>query len=182
MSNTSRIVGLAGFELPRLQKIEVAVFKSEKIEQSSGRVERRGIPIRCTRKSWAHARSRRARFDIGSNRPTAGIDSACPIQFFYKTCREKEFPVDAIENIQKTVAIRLDHKFSRLTAKHSVNQNGSFRGVVVEEVVRSELKKPFELAVVRIEGQQAIGIKVVTGTRSAVEVGCWVARSPKKCV
>src|SRR4029077_8040031 len=100
MSNSSRIVGLAGFELPRLQKIEIAIFKSEKIEQSSGRVERGGIPIRCPRKSWANAGSCRAWFDVGSNRATAGIDPACPVQFFDKTCRGKEFAVDAIENVQ----------------------------------------------------------------------------------
>src|SRR5262249_42719546 len=57
-----------------------------------------------------------------------------------------------------------------------------FGCVVVIEIVRRELKIPFELASSRIEGQQAIGVEVIARPWVSIKIGCRIARAPENGV
>src|SRR6266478_8297337 len=174
-----RIIRLARFEFLRLQKENVTRVQGHEIEPGILRIVGRRVPVGSSDKTGAHARAFRGWLNSGANRPAFIVNSAGPIEFFGERSGREKLAIGSIEHVKKAVAVRLYNKFSRLTAESGIDEDGSFDGVIVEQVVRRELKIPFELAGVRIEGKQAIGVEVVAQARTSIEVGRRITGAPE---
>src|SRR5258705_3813308 len=174
-----RIIRLARFEFLRLQKENVTGVQGHEIEPGIPRIVGRRVPVGSSDKTGAHARAFRGRLKSSANRAAFIVNCAGPIEFFDEWSGREKRAIGAIEHIQKAVAVGLYNEFSRLTAESAVHKDGSFDGVVVEQVVRRELEIPFELAGVRIEGKQAIGVEVVARPRTSIEVGRRITGAPE---
>src|SRR5262249_40502655 len=144
---------LAGSEISGLCKEGVAVFQSEKVEQSCVRVVRRRKPIRRSFDTWADVRAfQRGNFPA-ENWPSGCIQARGPSQLLYKWGGVEKCSVCAIKNIEKSVAIGLHQKMLHGAVFLRVNQNRRFRGVVVVQIVWSELKVPLDFASVWINSE-----------------------------
>src|SRR2546423_10139482 len=144
-----------------------------------GGIVRRRIPVCCADETRADQSSVGRWLSACENGPALRVNGFRPIQLFYERNGREEFPVGAIENVEETVAVGLDQQLSGLALVGNVEKNGSFRGVKVEKVVRSELEIPFELAGIGVEGENAIGIKIVAGAGRSVKIGRGIAGAPK---
>src|SRR5439155_27362294 len=178
-TRASRIIRLARFEFLRLQKENVTGVQGHEIEPGILRIVGRRVPVGCSDKTGTDARAFRAGLDSGANRAAFIVNCAGPIEFFDERSGREKRAIGAIEHVEKAVAVRFYDEFSRLTAESGIDEDRSFDGVVVKQVVRSELEIPFELAGVRIEGKQAIGIKVVARARTSIEIGRWITGAPE---
>ena len=90
----------------------------------------------------------------------------------------EKLSVGAIEDVKKSVTIRLEQQFSRLALINGIDEHGSFGGVIVVEIVGRELKIPFHLAGVGVDREDASGVEIVAGARPAVEIGGGIAGAP----
>src|ERR1700687_2420924 len=136
------------------------------------------MPVRGADNPGTNFRSFRGGLKVGTNRPSVGVDSFCPVQFLRELRGREKFAVGAVENVQKAVAVRFYQEFARLPLVHGIHENGSFRGVIVKKIVGRELEIPFEFAGLGIQGEYAIGIEIIAGPRPAIEIRSWVAGSP----
>src|SRR5581483_3639017 len=109
-------------------------------------------------------------------------DASRPIEFFDEGNRGEKLSIRTIENVEISVSVRFNQQLARLSLVIGVNQNGGFGGIVVEQVMRGELEIPLQRAGVRIESQDAVGIKVVAGTNAAFKIGCRIACPPENRV
>src|SRR5579859_1872446 len=135
----------------RLHEKCSAILECEEIEEMRVRIEGRRIPIRGAGKSGANQRAIDRGFDSGQHRTPLRVDGLGPIQLLDERNGGEKVSVAAIENVSKAIAVRLQQKFSRVALIIGVDDDRSFRGVVVEYIVRRKLKIPFELAGVGIE-------------------------------
>src|SRR5580692_1065527 len=67
-----------------------------------------------------------------------------------------------------------------LTAPGSVYQYGRLLGIPVPNVVRGELKIPFEFPGGRVQSDDRAGVEVVANTLVAAQIGAGVAGGPIK--
>ena len=117
--------------------------------------------------------------DSGSlmGRPSAPMPLAQVI-WFRERLGEKQLSVRAIEHVEESVAIGLDHQLARLTLPVGVDQHRRFRGVPIPKIVRRELVIPLELSGLGVESQDAVGVKVVALALVAVVFGGGIAGGP----
>ena len=84
----------------------------------------------------------------------------------------------AVEDIVEGVAVGEQDELALLAAHHAFHEHRNLRGVPVVDVVGRELEMPAELAAVRVERQQRIGVQVVAFADFPVPVRAGVAGSP----
>ena len=178
-TRASRIIGLAGFEFPRLQKENVTGVEGHEIEPGILRIVGRRVPVGGSDKTGADARAFGGGLKSAANRAAFIVNCSGPIEFFDERSSREKRAIGAIEHVEKAVAVRFYNEFSPLTAESGIDEDGSFDGVVVEQVVRRELEIPFELAGVRIEREDAIGVEVVARTWTSIEVGRRITGAPE---
>src|SRR5207249_7208755 len=126
------------------------------------------------------SRPLRRRMDPSEYWTASLVDARRPVQLLDEGRGAQEFSVDAVEDVKKTIAVGLNQQMPRAPVERHVHHDGRLRGVVVEQVVGRELEVPLQLAGVRIEGQNAIRIKVVAGTSVTDAIGRRVAGTPVK--
>ncbi len=91
---------------------------------------------------------------------------------------EEVFAGSAIKDVEEAVAIAPEHGLAGAAFPFEVGEDGDLGGVEIEAVVGRELEVPFELAGVRIEGNDAVGVEVVAGAHTGVPVWAGVAGAP----
>ncbi len=106
------------------------------------------------------------------------IDAARPIQVGSKLLPEEKLPVGTIEDIEEAVPIRVQHQFARLTLPICDSQNRGLRGITIPQIVRRELVVPFEAAGLPVDGEDTVGIKVVSRAIVTVVLSRWIAGRP----
>src|SRR5580700_2075344 len=114
-----------------------------------------GIPVRGAAEARTDARTVCRGHDFGTNRTTLRIDAAGPIQMLSELRRRQKLSIGSIENVEEAVTVSLDQQFARLALIDGIDQNRSFFGVVIKQIMRRKLEIPFELAAVGIERQHA---------------------------
>src|SRR5580704_10164794 len=98
------------------------------------------------------------------------VDTFCPCDLFHEWSRGKEFSAGPIKNVEKTVAICFNEKFSRLPLIFPIDENRSLEGVVVIEIMRSELEVPFQFSGIRINRKQRRREEIVSRADDPVVV------------
>src|SRR5882672_42033 len=106
------------------------------------------------------------------------IDFLCPIQFVNKWSRRQKFTIRAIEYVEESISVSLHKQFPRPALVGKIDQNRGFRRVIVEQVMRCELKMPLQLSGVRIQREHAIGVEIIAGPRAAIEIRRRITRAP----
>src|SRR5579864_1980758 len=158
-----------------LYQKHIAVFAGKEIEKVSRGIVRRRIPVRGPDESRTGARALCRGLHAGSNRTALRINALRPIEFVHEWKSREKLSTNAVQNVEKSIAIGLDKQLSRLPPVVSVDQDGSLRCIVVIQVVRRKLKIPFELSRIRVQGQHAVGVKIVPRPRTAIKVGSGIA-------
>src|SRR4029077_7963311 len=111
---TGGIVHVSGNEFFGAAKINAAVFRRQEIKKAGGRIVERSIPVRRTRNPRADASAFLRRHNSSKDRPAVLVDSLGPIQFLDERNSGKKFSIDAIQYIEKAVAICFCQQFARL--------------------------------------------------------------------
>src|SRR3954451_5801274 len=125
--------------------IRLALLERHKVKKTCRVTIRGGIPVRGATVSRTNLHSFRRGLHIAANRAAFRIYGGSPIELFGKAnCREK-LASRAIQNVEKTIAIGLDHQFSRLTCVIGIDQDGRHGAIVNEKAVWDELKVPLQL-------------------------------------
>lgn len=91
---------------------------------------------------------------------------------------EEELAVGAVEDVEKAIAIGVKEEFAGLALVGGVDEDVGFGGVPVVGVVGGELVIPLELAVGGVEGEDGVGVEVVTAAIAVVGVRPGVAGGP----
>src|SRR6185295_4554316 len=91
-------------------------------------------------------------------------------------------PVVALHGVEEAVAPRMGDQLAALAANRAVDQDMGAGLVVVPEVARRVLEEPVHLAVVRIPGDQAVGVEIVAWPIGRVEHRDWIAGAPEHLI
>src|SRR5260221_9503048 len=142
---------------------QIATFESHRIEEPRIRIIGRRKPvcgaIDARTDVGAFWSGNSAREDWAAGRVNAGG----PVQFFDERRGAQEFAVGSVEQIEKTTAIRLNQKMTDGSVFVGIHEDGSFRGVVIVDIMRGELKIPLELAGVGVQSQDTSSVEVIAG-------------------
>src|SRR5882672_328132 len=106
------------------------------------------------------------------------IDFLCPIQFVNKWSRRQKFTIRAIEYVEESISVSLHEQFPRPPFVGKIDQNRGFRRVVVKQIMRRELEVPLEPTRVGIQREYTIGIEIIAGPWTAIEIRCRITRAP----
>src|SRR5262249_1070734 len=90
----------------------------------------------------------------------------------------QEFACGAIEDVEKSVAIRVQQQLAHAAVKGHVDQHGPALRVPVMRVVRCELEMPFELSGLEIERDNRAGVKIVAAPSASVEIRPGISGGP----
>ena len=116
-----------------------------------------------------------------TGRPEASIPLA-QFSFLTNGVALRNFPSVAVENVKKSVAVGLHQQITRSAVYFGTQQHWRFIGVVVVQVVGSELEVPFQRAGSWVQREDGGGVQVVAGTGVSHEIGrrdCWL--SSREC-
>src|SRR5882762_8281141 len=175
----SGIKRLSLLELLWLQEKRLALLEREKIDEVGGFVIGRGEPVGCAAVAWTHLGASGRWLQARADGPALSVDAFRPRQFVDKGSGGEKLPVFSIQNVEKSVTVCLHQEFSGLPLIGGVDQDGRFGGIVIVEIMGSELEIPFQLAVIGIEGENAVGVEVVTWPNAAIEIRAGIAGSPE---
>ena len=87
-------------------------------------------------------------------------------------------PVDAIEHVEETVAVRVQQKLAGLPVPVRIDEHGRLLRIPVPEVVRRELEVPLEPSSRGLQREDRVGVEIVALPLAAVVVGTRIARRP----
>src|ERR1700687_4991525 len=90
----------------------------------------------------------------------------------------KKMSVLTVQNVVESVAICLPEESLVLAGDSLIERDEDLSSVPVEKVLWGELKVPAKVAIIRIQRDDAIGIKIVTLASVAVVIRTWVANRP----
>ena len=142
------------------------------------RAERRRVPVRAALVARPGRLARRLRRWDG---PSFRVESAGPVHLHERRA-EEETAVRAIEHVEKSVAVRPEHRLGRRAAPVEIGQHGDLDGVVVVGVVRRELEVPLQLSGIRIERHDAVGVEIVARPQIRVPVRTGIPDAPERQV
>ena len=158
--------------------INLAAVAAVEVVEAGQRAVGRGVPVVATAHARAGQRPFVSRVVSGNrNRATLRIDSVRPVNFRV-SARQQEFAGFPIQRIVVTVPVRLDQRPSSRALDLHIYKYRIGNRVPIMHVMRRELKVPLELAARGIQGDHAVAVEVVSGSRCAVEVGSGIARAP----
>src|SRR5215472_9402805 len=157
---------------------QIALLARDHVEEARLRTERRRHPI-------CRARSTRAdHFPLlilssdGKRRGTPiGTNFLCPCHPA-ELFREDKFPVGAIQQIKKTVAIGMCKQFSRLAIQLQIQKNWDFGRIPIMGISRCELEVPFQFSSICIQGKHAIRVEIVSPTPRKIVRRRRITRGP----
>ena len=112
------------------------------------------------------------------NGTTVFADAARPIQLLEELLAQQQLTIGAIQHIEESIAIGLQHQLARAALPIRIDQHGHFLCIPVVNVVRRELVIPLELTGLCFQRQDRIAIQVVAFAIIAIVVGAGVAGSP----
>src|SRR4029077_19390158 len=84
----------------------------------------------------------------------------------------------SVQHVEKRVAVAPVHELPLPAAKFGIYQHGNLHGIPVVNVMRRELKVPFQLARVCVEGNHTQRIKIVSPPDIAVPIRRGVTGAP----
>src|SRR5437660_1316814 len=151
-------------ELLSFGEVEIAILQRHHIKQTGVRIVRRRKPIGSANDAGTDRRAFCAGKFPGRQGTARSIDSVGPGDFFKKGRRPQEFAIASVQNIEKAIWVRLQQQVTCASIFFDVHQHGRLIGIVVIDVVRSELEIPFQLAAGGIDGENACRIKIVAGS------------------
>src|SRR5215471_15501194 len=137
-----------------VKKLRLRVVSGRKPVGRSKRSGTNGHSCQCRRGFFALDRNAARVFRIAPGHTPVGS-------------RGKKFSIGAINHVKKAVTVCLQDEM----AVAVIHKHGNLRCIVIVLVVLGELEMPFQLAVVWIERQQRIAVKIVT--RSALATVRW---------
>src|SRR5262249_57029303 len=85
---------------------------------------------------------------------------------------------DAVQHVEESISIRKQQRLAEPSLPLDVGQNWYLDRVVVEDIVRCELKVPFELSDVGIQGDNRVAVQVVAEAIVAVPIRARIADAP----
>src|SRR5207248_8978767 len=130
--------------------------------ESGRRTERSGIPVRRAVGGRADARALIGRLLIRIEDGTAVIgDLARPGQLLHERLSEKQLAVGAIEHVEKSVAPGVEQELARLALPFAIDQRERLLRVPIPDIVRGDLKIPFELAGFGVKGEDRGGVEII---------------------
>ena len=150
----------AGIILPRRQ-----------VEQARRGAEGRRVPVRPA----LHSRIGQRAF--GGGHSLCDLDGAAALvetrgpRLLDERIAQQEFAGAPIQHVEEAVAIAPQHRFARLALPVQIGQHRDLHRVVIETVMRRELKVPFQFAGVGVERHHRIGVEVVAGPESGFQSG-----------
>src|SRR6185503_5660267 len=129
------------------------LLESLHIVKPGSRIERCREPVGSALKRRTRLVPLECRLLIrNKNRTPISADLPCPGNFLHERFCQEQLAVGAIEHIEKSVAVGLQQQLSRLTLPQRIHQGGRFGGIPIPYIVRRELKIPFELPGLSVQG------------------------------
>ena len=148
------IVRVSRFVRLRRRRKNVALLARRHIKEFRLRIVRRRHPVRRSRRSRTHAipfwRGHRI---LVRHRPPRRVLRRAPGNLGV-ACRRNQFPVCAIQHVEKPVAIRLRDQF----AVPIVNHHRDLRRIVIMFIVLRELEMPFQFPCISIERHERVRV------------------------
>src|SRR5882724_6463475 len=175
----SGIKRLSLLKLLWLQEKRLALLERKKIDEMGGFVIGRGKPVGGAAVAWTHLGASGRWLQTRADGLALSVNAFSPSQFVDKRSGGEELAAFSIQNVEKSVTVCLHQEFSGLPLIGGVDQDGRFGGIVIVEIMGSELEIPFQLAVIGIEGENAVGVEVVTWPNAAIEIRAGIAGSPE---
>ena len=113
-----------------------------------------------------------------TGRPSAPIPLA-QVSRLTNFSASSRLAVDAIENIEESVAVGMQQEFSILSAELRIDENVGLVRIPIVSIVRSELVIPLQFAGRGIERQHAIRKQIVAAPFAIVGIRPRITRRPK---
>ena len=158
---------------------DAATLLDRQVEPVRSRVVGRRHPIRRSGRGWADKVALQRRLHARhADRPAGLRQAAGPVQLVDERYALEKLTGLAVKNVVETVAVGMHQKLSWTAFVGSVDQNRDLYRIPIMQIVRRELKIPFELAAVGVQRDNRLGIKVVSSSRLAVEVRRRVPDAP----
>src|SRR5690349_3452992 len=96
----------------RLYEIEIAVLEGHYIKQARVGIVRGREPIRGAHNAGADVGAFLGWDAIGKERTARSINSFRPVQFLHKWSRTQELAIGSVQNIEETIAVRLEQEMT----------------------------------------------------------------------
>ena len=100
-------------------------------------------------------------FTGGDDGPAFGCQASRPGHLPGIGMPKQKLAVGAVQNIEKAVAVSLNHQLARLPFPNSIDERWRSHGVIVMHIVRGELEMPLQLARRWIKRNHRVGVKIV---------------------
>ena len=154
------------------------ILPGGEIEQSGHRAERRRIPVRPALHSRIGQGAFGGRHSLFDGDGTAAlVETRCP-GLLHERAAQQKLAGASVQHIEKAVAIAPKHRLARLPFPVQIGEHGNLHRVVIEAVMRRELKMPFQFAGVGVERHHRIGIEVVAVAQFRIPIGAGISNAP----
>ena len=113
-----------------------------------------------------------------TNRAAICANSTRPRQASNEFLGEQQFAVGAIEDVEKTVPVRMQKQLSLLSAIRGVDEDIGLGRIPIANIVRRELVVPLQFSGGRIEREDTVGEQIVAAALAIIGIRPRIAGGP----